>query len=828
MPAPAPPPRSRRLGSLRNSSLIGKPKATTPTPAPTPAPAAATKQTCCDEPKIEDDGEGRKLCRNCFTQLSENTIVAEITFAEDSRGAATVQGGFVGENATHASTLGHAISRAAGANDRNTAQEVERNARKSLDKLCPRLGVSESTRAQAVSIFSLASRSRFSAGRRTDEVAAACLYAACRRQRDNTIMLMDISELLNMNVFRLGEVYKALCKELMINDQGGVGTQYLVEVESLIMKYCRKLEFGEATRQVAEDAVKIVRRMKRDWMVTGRHPAGLCGACIILAARMNNFRRSTREVVYVAKVADMTIMKRVNEFRRTKAAALTVDQFREFGVRLKHQNDPPVLYETELKRLRAEEKKRKRDAASTVSESPEANEGDPRSASREISGLSATPGEVTDEGDDRRKRQRLENGGPATPPSTQQEPRRDADGFVIPPLPNEQSPESRPQNREQQQEDEQPRRGRRKRTPPPPVIITEEELVEEQELEDDINDNLNDDEVIDSRNEIEKAKDEERARQLADREKLASAERNKARRQAEGITWVGDRRAPEPDEEDDDDLEAQFANDPEVQNCILSDAEQRVKEQIWLLHNEDWLRSQQEKKLLESIAKSVGRDAKGRKKGTKITKRKRKGKMGDGTTLAEAGTPIETPADANRIMMEKRGGNFSKFLNWDVLNKVFEQNSSKTASSRGTNTPNNGASTGTTPPSRERTGAQQSSSSPTPDPRSEALGLATPPSTNRVAAGAAPRESPERESATPTPAPPTPQQNQGLEDEDMVADDFDYQQDDDLDYGSDTERPFWGQEDDRESIGEDDDWQSAVRRTGNVSYFGDYMDDEEY
>jgi hypothetical protein len=62
----------------------------------------------------------------------------------------------------------------------------------------------------------------------------------------------------------------------------------------------------------------------------------------------------------------------------------------------------------------------------------------------------------------------------------------------------------------------------------------------------------------------------------------------------------------------------------------------------------------------------------------------------------------------------------------------------------------------------------------------------------------------------------------------MMADDFDYQQDDDLDYGSDTERPFWGQEDDRESIGEDDDWQSAVRRTGNVSYFGDYMDDEEY
>ena len=106
--------------------------------------------------------------------------------------------------------------------------------------------------------------------------------------------------------------------------------------------------------------------------------------------------------------------------------------------------------------------------------------------------------------------------------------------------------------------------------------------------------------------------------------------------------------------------------------------------------------------------------------------------------------------------------------------------------------------------------------------------METPPPTQQAVAGATRTETPERGSATPTPAPETPQQTQAAEDvdEDMEDDEFDYVQDDELDYGSDEERPFWGREDDREDIGEDDDWQNAVGRTGNVSMQGEYMEDD--
>ena len=39
-----------------------------------------------------------------------------------------------------------------------------------------------------------------------------------------------------------------------------------------------------------------LQRMRRDWMETGRRPAGICGACLLIAARVHGFRRSTAEV----------------------------------------------------------------------------------------------------------------------------------------------------------------------------------------------------------------------------------------------------------------------------------------------------------------------------------------------------------------------------------------------------------------------------------------------------------------------------------------------------------------------------------------------------
>jgi transcription factor IIIB subunit 2 len=48
-------------------------------------------------------------------------------------------------------------------------------------------------------------------------------------------------------------------------------------------------DFKEKTDKIRETAAKLLKRMKLDWMAHGRRPASLCGAAILIAARMNGF-----------------------------------------------------------------------------------------------------------------------------------------------------------------------------------------------------------------------------------------------------------------------------------------------------------------------------------------------------------------------------------------------------------------------------------------------------------------------------------------------------------------------------------------------------------
>lgn len=108
-----------------------------------------------------------------------------------------------------------------------------------------------------------------------------------------------------------------------------------------ISRFAALLEFGDETHKVATDAIRLVQRFDRDWMTKGRRPAGICGACLLLAARMNNFRRSVEEIVQVVKIADTTLRKRLKEFKETPSGALTLTDFRT--VWLEEEMDPPAF-----------------------------------------------------------------------------------------------------------------------------------------------------------------------------------------------------------------------------------------------------------------------------------------------------------------------------------------------------------------------------------------------------------------------------------------------------------------------------------------------------
>ncbi|KAI3364003.1 hypothetical protein L3Q82_001599 [Scortum barcoo] len=106
-----------------------------------------------------------------------------------------------------------------------------------------------------------------------------------------------------------------------------------------IPRFAHMLEFGVKTHEVSMTALRLVQRMKRDWMHTGRRPSGLCGAALLVAARMHKFRRTVKDVISVVKVCQTTLRKRLTEFEDTPTSQLTIDEF--MRVDLEQECDPP-------------------------------------------------------------------------------------------------------------------------------------------------------------------------------------------------------------------------------------------------------------------------------------------------------------------------------------------------------------------------------------------------------------------------------------------------------------------------------------------------------
>lgn len=68
--------------------------------------------------------------------------------------------------------------------------------------------------------------------------------------------------------------------------------------------------------------------MDRAWISTGRRPNGLCGAAILIAARVLGFKRSTSQIARVAHICEETLRKRLCEFKGTQIAQLTFDEIK--------------------------------------------------------------------------------------------------------------------------------------------------------------------------------------------------------------------------------------------------------------------------------------------------------------------------------------------------------------------------------------------------------------------------------------------------------------------------------------------------------------------
>uniref|UniRef100_A0A674JLM2 Transcription factor IIIB 90 kDa subunit n=1 Tax=Terrapene triunguis TaxID=2587831 RepID=A0A674JLM2_9SAUR len=284
----------------------------------------------CGGSEIEvDAARGDAVCTGCGSVLEDNIIVSEVQFVENSGGGSSAVGQFVSlDGAGKTPSLGGGFHVNLGKESR--AQTLQ-NGKRQIHHLGNQLQLNQHCLDTAFNFFKMAVSKHLTRGRKMTHVIAACLYLVCRTEGTPRILSL-LSKTKVVNVYVLGKTFLLLARELCINAPA-------IDPCLYIPRFAHMLEFGDKNQKVSMTALRLLQRMKRDWMHTGRRPSGLCGAALLVAARMHDFRRTVKEVIRVVKVCESTLRKRLTEFEDTPTSQLTIDEFMKID--LEEECDPP-------------------------------------------------------------------------------------------------------------------------------------------------------------------------------------------------------------------------------------------------------------------------------------------------------------------------------------------------------------------------------------------------------------------------------------------------------------------------------------------------------
>ncbi|KAF5400573.1 Transcription factor IIIB subunit [Paragonimus heterotremus] len=230
----------------------------------------------------EDRARADLVCLECGMVMSENVISSEVEFVETSAGVAAAVGRFVSDE-----------SQVVG---RESRQVTENKARRRIDTICGHLRLGNDTAVSAFRYYQSALFRGLTRGRGALQVAAGCVYLAARQLRVN-LMLLDLSDAVGINVYVLGHCYTDLKRRLNLA---------IPEMDPClyIERFASQLEFGEKTSVVATTAMRLLQRMKKDWLTTGRRPSGLAAAALLVASRIHEFNRNEEDVARIDTLTD--------------------------------------------------------------------------------------------------------------------------------------------------------------------------------------------------------------------------------------------------------------------------------------------------------------------------------------------------------------------------------------------------------------------------------------------------------------------------------------------------------------------------------------------
>lgn len=293
---------------------------TEPLPDPTRCPE-------CGSDRLVRDARDEVHCHSCGLVLESDPIDpgpdwraydaaerddraragAPLTVTLHDKGLATTMG-WPGRdahgNATPAATRGQ-LHRLQTWNRRmRLSSGAERNlahALGELQRMTARIGAPRSVRETASRLYRDAMEAHLVEGRTIDSVAAASLYAACRRH-ELPRTLEEIADVSPATKKEVARTFRAIARELDLELRPTTPADF-------VDRFAAELSLSPRARRRAGEILEAAEAGR----IAGKSPTGVAGAALYLAGQQVGDARTQREVAEIAHVSEVTIRNRAKD-----------------------------------------------------------------------------------------------------------------------------------------------------------------------------------------------------------------------------------------------------------------------------------------------------------------------------------------------------------------------------------------------------------------------------------------------------------------------------------------------------------------------------------
>jgi transcription factor IIIB 90 kDa subunit len=270
---------------------------------------------CASEEIYTDSARGSVYCGECGMVQEENTIVSTLQF-DSTAVKPTMQGKIISVDNVNVGT-----------------QFIDSSyyIKNTIKSICIKLSLSNEHVDCAFRWYKLCLQHSISKGKSILYTLSACVYITCR-QESTPHLLIDFSNELRIDMFKIGKVFLKLRNLLGIDIP-------LIDPSLYMHRFVSQLKFKN--KEILSLSIRLVSRMKKDWILTGRRPSNSCGAALLIASRIFKEERDITEISKVVHTSIATIRKRLKEIEQTESANLGIEEFR--NIWLEEESNPPIF-----------------------------------------------------------------------------------------------------------------------------------------------------------------------------------------------------------------------------------------------------------------------------------------------------------------------------------------------------------------------------------------------------------------------------------------------------------------------------------------------------